>query len=109
MAVSYTHLISFAGNSVYINVENEKTGIASIKGDTIGAFDTIAEKSTTLSATETECYYVTTENPDDYYVDLYSDKDGKSTLLAQDITLQSVSVYEDGQILACLLYTSRCV
>ena len=92
--------ISFAGNSVYINVENEKTGIASIKGDTIGAFDTIAEKSTTLSATETECYYVTTENPDDYYVDLYSDKDGKSTLLAQDITLQSVSVYEDGQILA---------
>mgnify|MGYP000193523183 CR=1 FL=1 len=78
----------------------EKTGIASIKGDTIGAFDTIAEKSTTLSATETECYYVTTENPDDYYVDLYSDKDGKSTLLAQDITLQSVSVYEDGQILA---------
>lgn len=91
--------VYMVGDNVYIE-GGEEIGIASVENDKIGSFTQIANNSMILKIHEDEIYYVVDEDNDGTYYDLYCRKDGQSNLIAKGITLYSISVYEDGKIVA---------
>lgn len=92
--------ISMVGDYVYINDDNSEIGCAHIENDKIGTFETIDEDSIIIRENDNELYYASAEGKDETYYDLYYCKDGKREEIATGITLNHISVYADGKVLA---------
>ena len=90
--------VYMAGKNVYVLTDEGVLATAAVKDSTAGEFTKIADHAAYLGKYN-ENYYYGVKNEDGSVYDLYSCVNGKSTLKAEEIELDSFAVYEDGMIL----------
>lgn len=102
-----------AGSGIYATVGDDVydayTYFAAISNGTVGEFSYLSD-GVYFPMEDSNAYYAYniywSDSDDAYYFDLYQYVNGESKLLARDILLDTIRIYEDGLILAYTDYTS---
>lgn len=91
----------FTDKAVYMSEESGALSEAPVSGGVVGDFSIITDDAEILNVDDSTLYYASGVyvNNDCSYCDLYSYTNGKSTRLARDIMLDTISLYEDGVLM----------
>lgn len=97
-----------ADKAVYMEDGSGLLSMATISNGVVGNFENISDDASVLSVDGSVLYYISGayENNDALYCDLYSCKNGETTLLARDVLYENIQLYEDGVIMAYTGYRS---
>lgn len=100
----YTAELHIAGNKIYIGSSNEDVAlsVADIKNGVIGDFTILTDDAMIADIDDSAVYYVSElyTNDNSRYCDLYSYDGKESKRLAQDILMDRILLYENGDLLA---------
>ena len=104
----YTNL-HVSDSFVFMHENNGTLSSASINKGSVSDFDIITADSSVLAVNGKTVYYCSNSYTDNYftYCDLYSYKDGKSTLMAQNVIYdEGIQIFEDNTVLAYTDHTT---
>ena len=98
----------FVDNAVYMTDSNDALYIATISNGVVNDFEIVTDDASVLTINGSVLYYASGSysNGDVSYCDLYSCKNGESTLLARDVLYSNAYLFDDGMILAYTGYRS---
>lgn len=96
--------IHVCGDTLLVLNENSELLSAPISDGTPGSFNILAENALALLAPDSETLYyygdTYSDSNDDSFGDFYCYSKGENALIARDVQVRNVSVYEDGNALA---------
>lgn len=98
----------FTDNVVYLRENDGTLSSAATTGGVIENFKIVTDDADILSVDGSTLYYASGSyrNNDVLYGDVYSYADGASTLLARDVVLNNIRIYDDGVVMVYTGYRS---